>query len=103
MKTIHKYEIATADRQTVSIPRGASILKVALDPVGHLCLWAAVDPDARHDLVEIIIVGTGRPLPHVGSYIGSVVHNSFVWHVFTGPGHSSNRITEFHYHTAGNK
>lgn len=102
LKTIWKFPLALMERQTIVIPLNYAILSLALDPSEEMCIWAAVDPDTPKISLEIVLVGTGHPLPHVGSYIGSIVRRSFVWHFFTGPGHDARRATEYHYLTRGN-
>lgn len=102
INTIWKFELAVTDRQTIDLPIDYVTLSVGLDPQGALCIWVAVDDRAAKRPVEFIIVGTGNPMPHVGSFIGSVKMGPFMWHVFTGPGSAANRATEFHYLTKDN-
>lgn len=84
------------------MPLKGSILHVGLDGNRDICLWAAVDPNDPVMDIEIIIAGTGHPLPHIGDYIGTVQQHGFIWHVFTGPGHSANKTVSFHYQTKEN-
>lgn len=102
MDTIWKFPLAPIDQQKISMPGEFSILHVGKDPGGFLCLWAAVKKNAPVRDVEIIIAGTGQPLPHVGSFLGTVLMGAFVWHIFTGPGDASNAKPDFHYSTKGN-
>lgn len=60
--TIHKYTLTLDDFQTVIMPTGANIIRVA-EQQGKLCIWAEVDPEASKHLRKFMIVGTGRPLP----------------------------------------
>lgn len=101
MDTIWKFPLALTDRQKISMPVDFSILHVGKDPAGLLCLWAVVKKDAPVRDVEIIIAGTGQPLPHVGSFMGTVLMGAYVWHVFTGPG-DANSQQNFHYSTKEN-
>lgn len=85
MKTIYKYPLELVDYQTVEMPVGSKILSVA-DQGGVLCLWAHVtasNPSAKR-MFEI--AGTGKPFPPndgaVRVFLGTVVMNPFVWHVF---------------------
>jgi len=104
LNTIWKYPLRLIDRQNLSMPVGASIVSAGRDPIGAMCIWALVDHGADKRDVEIMIVGTGNALPHVGDFIGTVTMDGFVWHVFTGPGDSANRPggAGFHYQTKGN-
>lgn len=86
MQSIWKYELEVTDIQTIRLPLGAKIISVA-EQRGRLCLWAIVNLDNVHpdsgELVEIAIVGTGNPVDTSGlKFIGTVVMNPFVWHVF---------------------
>lgn len=80
---IWKYELKLVDRQAVSMPIGATILSVA-NQRGNLCLWAKVNPRHNHPTNRIIqIVETGNPIPNEEmTFIGTVVIDPFVWHVF---------------------
>ncbi len=83
MRTIYKYPIKLVDEQAVKMPRGASILHVALQR-DILCLWALVQPDQPPEERTIIIVGTGHDADDLGRHIGTmqVANGDFVWHVF---------------------
>lgn len=99
LDTIWKFPLAITGRQKISMPATYSILSAGVDPMGELCIWAAVDRKAPRRNVEVVIFRTGDPLPHIGSFIGTVKMTPFVWHVFTGPGDSANALTEYHYAT----
>lgn len=81
MKTIYKYPLAITDIQDVTMPSGARILAVASQR-DSLCVWAHVDPGAPVATYKFRIVGTGHPLDTSAGYIGTVVIDPFVWHVF---------------------
>jgi len=83
--TIYKYAISIYDVQSVFMPKGAEILSVAKQS-GALYLWAMVRPNEPMEERRIEIVGTGQEMP-VGisverKFIGTVVDDPFVWHVF---------------------
>jgi hypothetical protein len=85
---IFKYPLKVTDVQTVSMPAGAKLLSVMLQ-YKALYVWARVDPSGP--LVErtFYVVGTGNPLPDEDAvwdpaYLGSVIDDPFVWHVFVG-------------------
>lgn len=81
--TIWKYQLTLTDRQQVSMPPGAQILSAHLQH-GLICLWAVVDGNRTERVNrDIEIFGTGNPIPHGRrAFIGSIVQNPFVWHVF---------------------
>ena len=85
---IWKYQLHLTDRQSVEMPSGAKILSVA-EQEETLCLWALVDTKAPfYEMRQIEIVGTGNPIPSLAppqerTFIGTVVTQPFVWHVFS--------------------
>lgn len=98
MNTVWKFELEITDSQTLSVPVGSSLAHVGLDPNGVPCLWLIVDDKAPMRNIEIVIRGNGQKLPHVGSFLGTVMHlGTFMWHVFTGPHSSLPRAGELHY------
>jgi anti-sigma-K factor RskA len=81
---IYKYTLFGTDRQSVSMPKGATILDVQYQG-SSLQLWALVNPDAEHELRVIDIFGTGHPIDNAPrSYITTVqaYSGSLVLHVF---------------------
>lgn len=102
MKSIWKFPIENVGSNAISMPRHSSIIHAGLDAEDRMSIWAAVDPSDPVMEVEILVVGTGIDLPHVGDFIGTVIDAPFVWHVFTGPGHSANKMQGFHYQTRDN-
>lgn len=81
---IWKYELEIADKQTILMPRGATVLSVAAQG-SCLMLWAMVDEKSTGtDAAKFRIFGTGNPMGdrHPGVFIGTVVIGSYVWHVF---------------------
>lgn len=87
MQTIWKYELEPMNTESVMMPQGSKILHVD-NQDGKVCLWALVDPAAPSKAARIItVVGTGHQLWKAedgkkNTYIGTVVVNPFVWHVF---------------------
>lgn len=68
------------------MPEGAKILSVG-NQRGNLCLWAMVDPTNPGVFRIFEMIGTGYPLSDVGlQFIGTVVIEPFVWHVFERTG-----------------
>jgi hypothetical protein len=60
MLKVFKYELTLADTQTLELPVGAQLLRVA-DQRGTMVLWALVNPDARYRRPRTLrIAGTGH-------------------------------------------
>jgi hypothetical protein len=82
MRRIWKYKLEITDKQEIWMPEGAKILHVD-NQYGDLCLWTLVDDEQNNEERTLIIVGTGRRVPdYPTNFIGTVVIESFVWHVF---------------------
>lgn len=86
IQSIWKFKLHITDIQHVQMPMGAKILSVA-NLHGNVVLYALVDPHEQgreNRLIEII--GTGNPIqsnsPVSRNFIGTVVADPFVWHVF---------------------
>jgi len=84
MKTIYKYQIETADVQTIEMPAGAKILCLQMQQ-GKPCIWV----QCKHDnpLVKHVVTtyGTGHEMrPFSGDYVGTYQLNNgdLVFHVF---------------------
>ena len=84
MRTIYKYPIEITDEQTITMPECAEIIHVGLDPQGTPCIWAEVITERSLRPYDVIVAGTGHPLPAGArnNHVGSFVQGSFVWHVF---------------------
>lgn len=85
MLTIHKYPLAITAKQSIMLPKQATILKFDNQfeiPV----IWALVDSEAEYEKADFRMFGTGHQIPTgVGlSYIGSaqLQGGEFVWHLF---------------------
>ena len=79
---IFKYPIAVADEQVIEMPFGAEIISVA-NQNDVICLWAIVDPNSTDKKdVTVQVIGTGKPMPPVSRFVGTVLKGPFVWHVF---------------------
>lgn len=91
MRTVWKYKFdlkrmasETTDRQTFEMPSGSYPLYVNIQN-DDLCLWVQVKEDNPIVKRTFCIVGTGRKIPddvHVSKYIGTVLQDIFVWHIF---------------------
>jgi hypothetical protein len=79
---IWKYELEITDTQIIEVPRAGVILSVA-NQNNKLCLWAMVEIDRPLEKREIEIIGTGNPIEMKDRhFIGTVLIDPFVWHVF---------------------
>lgn len=84
MKTIWKFELDTTDFQRIAMPKGATLLYVAVQR-DTPCIWAEVDPEAKQFERSFAIYGTGHPMQAINrNYIGSyMLHGgALVFHVF---------------------
>ncbi len=87
-RTIWKFPLDIKDDQEVKVPYGGIVRHVGLQqipdrPVNQLCMWVEVDPDAKIQTHGVYVVGTGNPVPENVDFVGSVVADPFVWHVYT--------------------
>lgn len=81
-RTIWKFQLKMTELPTIRMPKGAEVLSVQ-DQMGHLCLWAIVDPDEEMEDRHFRIFGTGHPIVYpTGDFIGTVQQGQFVWHIF---------------------
>lgn len=92
-EVIWKFPLETAndgDAEFVSVltmPRLATVLTVQMQR-GVPCLWAQVNPANETEMVRVLIVGTGHPLPadirddyyYAGTF--QVPELALVFHVF---------------------
>ena len=84
MKAIYKYPILVQDYQTITMPKGATILSVQ-NQNGYLQMWAIVDIDCQEIETRIFrMIGTGNPFidTDMTMYIDTVQHDGYVWHIF---------------------
>ncbi len=83
MARILKYIFEITDKpQTFKIPQGAEV--VFTGNKGHtLCIWVETNQDEKV-LIDrtFIVVGTGHIIPNNTFYIGTVIMEPFVWHVY---------------------
>jgi hypothetical protein len=89
IRTIWKYTFAIYDHVRLSLPKGAQILRVAMQD-REPTIWALVDPSTPLETVELRVFGTGfqtdatefENLHHRLHYLGTVDDGPLVWHVF---------------------
>jgi hypothetical protein len=84
-RTIWKYPLKVEHQQAIRVSAHTIPLHVGVDPLGQPCLWAMVEPDGPEQDVEVLMYGTGWEIPDsFGTYLGTVVVGSFVWHYYLG-------------------
>lgn len=83
MKTVFKYALKlTGELQALSIPKAADVNLVGVQRE-QICLWMQVDTSQPIETRHFAVYGTGCPLPPSDcEFIGSVVAEPFVWHVY---------------------
>lgn len=84
-KTIWKYSLQLQDVQAVAMPDMAEILTADFQG-NDLCLWAVVQPERPMKPRQIVIYGTGHPMPERCDdfYITTIQQagGALIWHVF---------------------
>lgn len=81
MNAIWRYEVEQQG-STHQVPEGATLLHAGLVR-GAVCLWARVNPEAPRVPRRFQLLPTGAPFnPADGIYLGTVIDEPLVWHVF---------------------
>lgn len=69
------------------VPHGGYVLSTGMDPASDaIAIWIAVHPEATPEPRTFYVRGTGHHMngaPMLG-FIGTVINEPFVWHVFEG-------------------
>lgn len=82
MKTIWKYKLKLQHEVIVQLPDGAEILHAGMQD-GNICLWAMTNTNVPEEEHLFKIFATGEPMEdNPVKYIGTVLINSYVFHVF---------------------
>jgi hypothetical protein len=83
MQTIWKYPLYITDIQSVLVPRGAKPLSVAMVR-GKVCVYCLVNIyEEELESLPVAVYGTGHEHHNIsGTFLGTVVDEPFVWHVF---------------------
>ena len=83
MRTIYKYElIVQDDPQIISMHEGAKILHVGLQKHNTISMWAETETETSIITRKFVVVGTGYPITFFGYYVGTVIDQPFVWHLY---------------------
>jgi hypothetical protein len=80
MKTIWKFEMP-GPACVIDMPVGAQVIRIARQGAA-ICLWAIVESDNALEKRVFATIGTGRPIPLDGRYLGTWDDGPFVWHLF---------------------
>ncbi len=88
MKTIYKYYLKLAGSTVIELPIGSRILSVG-NQRGDICIWAEVDTVSPYtgkepitEDIKFYVIGTGESVPDNLKYLGTVIIEPFVWHVY---------------------
>lgn len=88
MRAIYKYPLAITYQQKVKLPRGAKILKLAMQ-YKTPCIWALVDPQSdKFGTLLVRCLGTGAPMDdnylegweYLDTVLDSALTGTLVWH-----------------------
>jgi hypothetical protein len=96
--TIWKYEAAIEDQVSISVPNGATLVKVGIQRPRVVTFWYLCAPDrpiplsqmgrrlqaeqGQKEIKTFNIEGTGHPVDPATKYIDTIFDPPFVWHVF---------------------
>jgi hypothetical protein len=83
--TIWKFPLKVTGYQVVQMPLEYKILSVGVCPNKGVCLWAEVNAhNFENTNVEVVLIGTGHGLADevVPNFVGTVIQNPYVWHVY---------------------
>lgn len=90
MTVIKKINIQPANRQTVSFPAGANILKITSDKKHNIHMFILCDEDFEEEEEELILVPTGQEVPE------EIMDGDFVYlNTFPYPGTSYAELSAF--------
>lgn len=92
-----RYRLTFARQQKISVPIGSRLLHAGIDRNGNCAIWLLVNPESPTTEIEIFRFGTGDDVGHVGTFLGTIIADGYVWHFFTGPGCAVERTNDFHY------
>lgn len=84
-RAIWKYKMPLEGKFSLDIPDGYLILDVQ-PQFDTPCMWAMVNPDAKKQKQDFVIIGTGNHfhMDFVGAHVGTFqMHGgALIWHVF---------------------
>ena len=84
--TVWKYKLEYVDYQTISMPKGATVIHAGLDGKDDVCIWVRHDIEQEREDVVIHVNKTGGRLPDDfddnNCFIGIVTRGYYVWHIY---------------------
>lgn len=84
--SIWRFAVEITDEVVLHMPRGARVLAVGppRSVADLLDLWAEVNPKLTLEPRAFAVVGTGRPVPSSGHYVGTALSDGglLIWHVY---------------------
>lgn len=81
MQTIYKYPLEITDEQVIATFDGCLPILFAMQN-GEPHVWCRVDPSQKPIKQKLIIAGTGHPIVSYWKYVGTIMKDGFVWHLF---------------------
>lgn len=83
---IWKYGIdrLSPGEQVLRVPEVTVPVAVGQDPTGHPCIWYKVDDTSEIKPRKITVAWTGERCPARADYIGFVIFDALVLHIFDG-------------------
>ena len=81
MKTIYKYTLDVATEQNIETFEDFRIRHVDVQN-GNICCWGEIDTSAPKETKTIYVVGTGQEIPYGTYWVGTVLRDGCVWHVY---------------------
>ena len=79
-RTVFKYRL-NFGVTTLPLPTGASVVYVGTQHE-DVYLWVELHQDHPTESRVFIVHGTGHPIDHASTYVGTVQIPPFVWHVY---------------------
>ena len=80
--TIWKFPIPIQGSIPIEIPIGARFLSAQYQDGQGPMMWCEVDPDAKKEVREFYLIGTGHPIPEHARYLCTFQQGVFVWHLY---------------------
>lgn len=87
MIRVHKFPIEFLGQQVIKMPVGSEILNVAMQQRHSFfgeqpVMWAKVNTESKIEEVTIHVRYTGAEIEAGFQYLGTVVHDRLVYHIF---------------------
>lgn len=82
MRVVYKYELQPGVDREIEVSRDAVVVYVAEQVRNRVTLWIETSPDWVQERRTYTVIGTGHPIPHKATHVGSALCLPFVWHVY---------------------